>query len=42
MNNEMGCGLHVVIIVSEGNSHVVLSVLLMHALDSPVNSMCNQ
>ena len=25
--------LHVVIIVSEGNSHVVLSVMLMHALD---------
>ena len=25
--------LHVVSIVSEGNSHVVLSVLLMHALD---------
>ena len=40
MNNEMGVvvfavdeSIYVVIIVSEGNSHVVLSVLLMHALD---------
>ena len=32
--------LHVVIIVSEGNSHVVLSVLLMHALD-PQSSQFN-